>query len=171
MSYQVDINLNQNILSIEEHLHSWERWCGAAVVPDAELHVCDVIGTTSTPFVMDAGNDTWGSWLQIVGSDDTPIIAGKLKFDLHRLFVASLERGNAIHLIQIGFGSSGAAALAAGTYTDLVYKPQSNVLDESPIEMRVKRQDAGTKVWARVWVIGQNTGTIDFFHGIHEYEI
>jgi len=28
---------------------------------------------------------------------------------------------------------------------------------------------AGTKAWARVWVDGQDTGTVTFFLGIHEY--
>ncbi len=153
-----------------EHNHNWERWFGLANVPNAEIHRADRIGTTTTVFQMDAGNVTWGTWLQILGSSDTPVDAGMLRYDLHRVYIKAVERLNADHYIQVGFGASGAAALAAGTYTEFVYHPQSAITTETPIDVRVKQALAGTKAWIRVMIPGQNTGTVDFYIGLHEYD-
>jgi len=32
----------------ERHMHSYERWFGAAAVPNGEIHIADRVGTTST---------------------------------------------------------------------------------------------------------------------------
>lgn len=154
----------------ERHLHSYERWFGAAGVPVGEAHVADRIGTTVTAFRADAGNDTWGSWLQILGSDDTPADAGKATYDPHRIMVVALESANAIHLVQFALGASGIAALAAGTYSELVFKPLSVQGQETILMIQTRNVIIGTKAWIRVWVVGQNTSTMDFFIGIHEYE-
>jgi len=153
----------------EHHVHSYERWFGTAVTPDGEVHVADRIGTATTALQIDAGNDTWGSWTQVLGGSDTPATAGMTKYDFHRIFVSATER-TAVHFIQFGFGASGAAALSSGDYTEFVFEPSSNQVEEAPIELQGRRQDVGTKVWARAYIPGQNTGTISFFAGLHEYE-
>ena len=155
---------------LARHHHSYEHWFGLATAPDAELHRADIIGTTTTAFQMDGGNDTWGSWLQILGSGDTPHVAGEVHYDLHKLSFVAVERANAIHLIQVAFGASGAAALSAHTVTEKVLKPQTVQGSETILTLQIRRQDAGTKAWIRQWVVGQNTGTSDFFLGLHEYE-
>jgi hypothetical protein len=155
---------------IERHLHSYERWLGAAAAPVGETHVADAIGTTTTAFQVDAGNDTWGSWLQVLGSEDTPVLSGMSNYDLHRLAVVAVENANTTHLIQFAFGASGAAALAAGAYTELVFRPQTVQGAEEILFMQMRRIAVGTKAWARIWAIGQNTSTLDFFCGAHEYE-
>jgi hypothetical protein len=162
-------SLAYRIMEIERHLHGYERWFGLAGTPDAELHRADRIGTTTAAFQVDAGNNTWGSWLQILGSSDTPADGTNAKFDLHKLMIVDCERDGATHLIQIAAGASGAAALTAGTYTEFVYRPQATNTEELPYPIMMRRQNAGTKIWARVWSVGQNTGTIDFFIGLHEY--
>ena len=154
---------------IERHLHGWERWFGLAGAPDAELHRADRIGTTTTPFQADGGNLVWGTWLQILGSDDTPADAGMAKFDLHRIQMVAVERINATYFVQIALGASGAAALASDDYTEFSFHPQSNQAQEVPVEMIMRRKDAGTKAWLRCLAVGQNTGTMDFFLGLHEY--
>jgi hypothetical protein len=154
---------------IERHLHGWERWFGLAGAPDAEVHRADRIGTTVTAFQADGGNNTWGSWLQVLGSSDTPADVGQAKYDLHRIQVVAVERTNATHFVQIALGASGAAALASGDYTELVFHPQSVQAQEVPVDMIMRRKDATTKAWLRCWVVGQNTGTMDFFVGVHEY--
>jgi hypothetical protein len=151
----------------EHHVHGWEDWGGLAAVPAAETHRVDF--DVMTPFQMDAGNDTWGSWLQIVGSSDTPVRSGNVKFDIHRILITDVERDLTITRIQIGCGASGADSLAAGTYTEFMITPQKNARS-NPFDIMMKRCSVGEKVWARCWVNGQNTGTVDFFFGIHEYE-
>lgn len=160
----------EEVIEIEHHLHNWERWFGAAVSPSGETHVADRIGITTTAFQIDGGDDTWGAWVQIIGSEDTPADVGMIKYDVHRLQIVAVERGSAEHFVQIAFGDSGADALAAGNYTEFAYRPQSGSLDEGPVLMISKRILAGVKAWARVFVVGENTGTIDFFHGLHEYD-
>jgi hypothetical protein len=161
-------SLGYHVEEIDRHVHSWEHWCEAAAVPVGETHICDVM-SLGTPFVIDAGNDDWGAWVQMIGSSDTPILAGKVKFDMHRLFITAAER-TSLYIIQLAFGASGAAALAANTYSTIPFKPAGPTADETPLETHVRRVDVGTKVWARCKNPGQNTATLDFFHGSHEYE-
>lgn len=160
----------QEVREIEHHLHSYERWFGIALVPNGQVHVADRIGTAVAPLQADAGNNTWGTWLQILGSSDTPADAGKTHFDLHRLMITAVERASADHYVQIGFGDSGAAALAAGNYTEFVYRPASSTAEEIPIDIQTKRRTAGTKTWLRLFIPGQNTGTFNFYLGLHEYD-
>lgn len=154
---------------LERHFHNWERWFGLAAVPNGEIHVADLITDNPSPFQADGGNDTWGAWVQVLGSSDTPAMAGNTQYDLHQMDIMTVERSNATHLIQAALGASGAAALAAGTYTDLVFRPQSVQGRAAPIPFLTRRQDTGTKAWVRVLVKGQNTGTMDFYIGCHEY--
>lgn len=161
----VNNSLSYRIAEVERHFHSYERWYGLAGTPAAETHRMDAIAPGIAAFQIDGGNATWGSWLQIVGSEDTA-----LKFDLHRLMITDVERDAAIHFIQVACGATGDGAITAGTYTEFVYKPQATNTEETPIDIQMRRQAAGTKIWARVVAIGQNTGTVDFYIGLHYYE-
>jgi hypothetical protein len=162
----VEDSLAYRVHEIEKHLHNNERWIGAAAVPDGETHIADT--DSMTAFQIDAGNDTWGPWLQIIGSEDTPITAGMAKFDLHRVLVSDVERRGTITRIQIASGESGAAALASGDYSEIMMLPDNQgKLD--PYDLLKPRYVSGTKTWSRCWVSGQDTGTISFFCGIHEY--
>lgn len=134
-----------------------------------QANVADRIGDGAGAFRVDAGNNAWGAWVQVLGSDDTPARAGGAKFDLHRVLITAAER-DALYYVQIGFGTSGAAALAAGTYTEFAHRPQSVTATESPLDVASRRLPAGTKAWARCKCPGQNTATLDFIVGLHEYE-
>lgn len=170
-SIQTDLtSIEAEIEEVEHHLHNWERWFGLSGSPSGETHRAQRIGITTTPFQVDAGNNTWSSWLQILGSSDTPADTGKLFFDLHRLMIVAVENANNVHFIQIGLGSSGAAALSAGTYSELVFQPQSVQGQQTILDVLVDRVAVTTKTWLRLWVVGQNTSTMDFFFGLHEYD-
>jgi len=166
----IEDSLSYRIAEVDRHVHGWERWFGEAVSASGETHVADRVGTTTTALRIDAGNSTWGNWVQILGSSDTPAVAGQVKFDLHRVAVTGVERTNAVHIVQIAFGATAAGALTANTYTEFVFEPTVVQGRVAPIDIISRRQDAGTKVWARCWVVGQDTGTVDFFIGLHEYE-
>ena len=156
------------ILETERHLHSYERWFETAAVPDAEDHVADRIGSGSGVFQIDAGNDTWGDWLQILGSSDTPAQAGRVYFDPHSFIVEDTERAST-YFIQMTRGASGDAGFAAGQYTEFVYGA-SVQKDTGIIDVHTGRAPVGVKLWIRCVCPGQNTGTLDFYFGIHEYE-
>lgn len=163
-------SLAYRIHKVERHLHSFGRFFESAAVPSGETHVADEIGSGGGAWRIDAGNDDWGAWVQVLGSSDTPAIVGNVRFDLHLIQVESTER-NETYFIQIAFGASGAAGLAAGTYSDLPpFIPASNQIDSGPVTIQMQGTVAGTKAWARTKCPGQNTAWIDFYIGIHEYE-
>jgi len=163
----VEDSLAYRTHEVERHLHHYDHFFGAAAIPSGTAHVADHLTTTS--FQADAGNTVFGSWLQILGSDDTPHVSGGAFYDVHEVFIESIERANIVYLVQIGFGESGAAALSADMVTELMYIAPANSRS-SPIEIASKRQAVGTKAWIRILADGQNTGTMDFFIGLHEYE-
>lgn len=163
-------SLGYKIHELESHFHNNEDWFGLAAVPSGETHRADDITDGSlAPFQLDAGNNAWGSWVQILGSADTPNRAGMLKFDLHKVQIVDTETTNVHAFIQFAFGETAAAALTAGNYTTIAYRTPTNQAAESAINFISKRSDAGTKVWARCLAVGTNTMTIDFYVGLHEY--
>jgi hypothetical protein len=160
----------REIQEVDRHIHSRERWFGAAATPAGEAHVADSVSTGSTTaFQPDAGNDDFGAWGQALGSADTPAITGMTWFDPHQIFVTAAERNTAIYVIQVGWGASGAAALAAGAYTEVMFKPPGATFISTPTPLKSERQMSGAKVWVRIKAVGQNTGTLNMFLGIHEY--
>ena len=166
-----DDSLAYRLGEIERHFHNWERWMCAAVTPSG-THFADRIGAVAgayAPFVATSGNDTWGAWLQILGSGDTPVVVGQTKFDLHRVLVTTTNQV-AIWLLQFGFGASGAAALTANTFCSVVYSPAATTDRTVPIDIITRRQAAGTLAWARGWCVGSNAKTVSFMFGLHEYE-
>jgi hypothetical protein len=164
----------EEALEVAEHVHSYERWHAAAAVPNGEVHVADRIGIGNTPFTIDggagAGTGSWGSWVQIMGSSDTPVSAGKTRFDHHKLILTAAERNNTVYYIQFGYADSGAAALAANEIAEVIYRAGAAVTREASVAFQGKRHPAGTKVWARCWAVGQDTGTLSFLIGLHEYD-
>jgi hypothetical protein len=156
------------IQEVERHLHSEGVFFGTAAAATA-THFGDA--DSMTVYQATAGNDTWGTWLQLLGSDDTPFRTGMTKFDAHLLSViATTISAGEIVRIQIAEGLTGAAALTAGTYTETIYRGNTNVAGEGPIMLQSKRALAGTNVFARIWVSGTNADTMGFFLGLHEYE-
>ena len=168
----VSNSLSYRVHEVERHMHSYESWFCLATTADAEAHVADRVGqmTDTCPFVIDAGNKTWGAWVQIAGSADTPTRPGNIKYDPHKMFVTAVERASTVHFIQVGFGEAGSTALSASSYTEFVYRSGAATTREAPIEFQTRRQDAGTKMWARCYAVGQDTATLSFYVGVHEYE-
>jgi hypothetical protein len=162
-------SLAYRVHEIARHLHSGAAWFEEAGTPSA-THFADRIGTSGGggAFQIDAGNNDWGSWVQILGSDDTPVRSGMVYFDPHLFIVEEVERA-ATYFVQIGRGASGAAALSAGTYTELVYAAVSNK-DTGEIPVQTGRAPAGSLLWARCMCPGNDTATLDFYFGVHEYE-
>ena len=164
----VSNSLAYRVHEIERHLHSGGRWFETAAAANPTTHVADRIGDGAGAFQIDAGNNTWGDWVQILGSSDTPTVAGKTHFDPHQFIVEAAEKA-ATYFIQMGRGASGAAALAAGTYTEFVYSATVQK-DTSIIPIQTGRAPAGSLLWVRCVAPGENTATLDFYIGLHEYE-
>lgn len=163
-------SLSYRAHEIERHMHSWERWMAVAAVPNGEIKVADRIGTGTASFTLTAGNNTWGAWLQILGSSDTPVIGGMVKYDIHRLSVVAASEVSATYFIQLGFGTSGAQAVTDNTFSSFIYRVGSAQTRETPIVVQHRRQSAGTKAWARIWCLTKNASTLNIYFGLHEYE-
>lgn len=160
-------SLAYRVNKIEDRFHSPENWMGSASTPSGETHAADRIGEDGGSFQLDGGNDAWGGWVLILGSDDTPIRAGQTYFNPHEILVTATENAS-VYYIQMAEGESGAAGLASGDYTETVYNATVQK-DTAIIDVYTNRFLAGTKLWARCWSVGDNTGTLDFYLGVHEY--
>ncbi len=159
LSYGIDV--------IETHIHARERWFGLAAVPDGESHRADL--DSMTPFQINGGNDTWGAWVQIIGTEDTPTVPGLVSFDPRQLLITEVQTGKIKTRIQFAFGDDTANnALSIGSYTEEMMVPEKTT-KESPFDIHFPRLDAGTKVWSRVWGSDQASHTFDFFLGFHQY--
>jgi len=155
-------------LEIGRHIHNYSRWLGAAIVPNAEVHVADKLSLNPVAFSINAGNNAFGAWVQILGSADTPVIPGKTKFDLRAIQTTTNQRAGE-YFIQLAFGVSGAAAFVAEEYTSDVIA-FDGVNNEHWFEFQSKQITAGTKAWMRCLSPGNDGGTLSFFFGLHEYD-
>lgn len=157
-------------LKIDEEAHTVERFCGVADTPSFPTTACS--SETMSPHVLTSGDDDWGAWAFVIGSGDTPLISGKEAFDIHEIEIASVSTASFARL-QIGWNATTTTAIIADNdYTEVVFQPSgigANV-SAGPIEIRMPDVDAGTLVWARIWIDGENAATADIFLGMHEFD-
>ena len=164
-------SLAYRVAEIERHLHNRARWFGMAAVASGETHVADRMAGGIDPFTFTAGDDDFGSWVQILGSGDTPVTTGAAYMDPHSILVTGTNSTNPF-VFQFLAGESVdiAAALAAGAYSEVPYISSSNLNDSGISSVLSRRIPVGTKAWARVCCIGGNGSTISAYFGLHEYE-
>lgn len=162
-------SVGYRLAKLERHQDHYDHWFGLAASPSGETHWADHL--TVTAFQSTAGNDTWGSWLQILGSSDTPHVTGGVYFELDTLVFPDVgtNASKKLHLIQIGYGASGAAALSADAITEVVSLPEKGGRADA-VAFDTQRFVVGTKVWFRHWAAGQNGTTLDLLFALHEYE-
>lgn len=160
----VNNSLAYRIGEVERHFHSYERWYGVAAAPSG-THKADQIAKDIAAFELDAGDDAYGSWVQLLGSADT-----SLKYDLHELYFTYAETAATVHFVQLAFGDTGDGAVAAGTYTEIIYRSGAAVNREAPVVIQTRRQAAGTLAWARVLAYDVNTSKVQLYFGMHYYE-
>lgn len=160
------------VTEIENHIHNYEKWFGLAAVPAAETHRADRMDGVISTFQLVAGASDFGAWVQVLGSSDTPVQAGKTKFDLHRMLVVTTNSTNPF-IIQLIRGESAdfATKLAAEDFDELPYVSATNNGDSGISDILDKRYDSGEKVWMRCANVGGSGTLIDFYIGIHEYDV
>lgn len=153
---------------IDNHIHSVERWFGIHGAPTATRW-----GTVSTlgAFSVVSGNNTWGAFASILGSADTPVLSGKVKFDPHQVMITDVSESTKYRL-RLLWGAATTTALTNGDWSEVVVKFDAINPQQSagiPFNFRAPTMDAGTKVWAQAWNV-TNNATIDIFVGVHEYD-
>ncbi len=166
----VEDSLAYKVQELEKHTHNREKWLGVAATPSGETHVADRMAGGISAFTLTAGNNDFGSWVQIMGSSDTPISSGMVKFDAHRFLVTSTNSTNPF-VIQIATGESAglAAKISSEEFTEAPYVAATNNNDSGVEDVLTIRTAVSEKVWARAVCIGSSGSTISFYYGIHEY--
>ena len=165
-------SLAYKVHEIEKHFHNSEDWFGQHASPSGEVTIAnDVTTGPLSAFQIDAGNNTWGAWVQILGSSDTPtaVRTTMAKFDLHKIGVVDSETAGVHCFIQIAYGASGADAFTAGAYSTISYTTAAAKATQSAVMFMLPRITAGTKIWARIIALGEDTMTLDFYFGLHGY--
>ena len=155
---------------LDNHVHSRERWFGRANFPHGSIHAGDRITVTNNPVRATSGNNDWSAWICLLGSQDTPQIPGMLSFDAHKFSVVTSD-ATGTFFVQAVAGPDPAASYVAGLYTEFVLTISSNLLDKVSVDVRTRRVPSGVPIWARVKCPGQNAKYVDFYFGIHEYEV
>jgi len=166
-SEMVDGSLANKVSCLYGHIGAYGEWYAIAGTPSA-THKADRVGVNDASFQIDAGNDDWGAWVQILGSADTPHIPGTTEYHLIKVIATAVEHNTSLHFMQVAFGATGADALTANTYSDLVFVPLLAVGWETSLEVHCGHIPVGTLAWARCKVDGQNTGTVNFYFSIIE---
>lgn len=164
-------SLAYNIGKINRHFHHREKWFGLAASASGETHTADRIGPSIAPFVLTSGNNAFGSWVQLLGSSDTPVVAGNVYMDASRFLITSSSSTEPF-CIQIAVGESAdlAALVAAEAMSEVMYVASTNLFDEGIQQVATSNVASGSKVWARCICIGANAQTVSLYFGLHEYE-
>lgn len=163
-------DIGQEVYEIEHHLHNRERWFGISGDQSGNDWA---VAAGLTPFVAASGDGAFGTAIKILGTDDTPAIAGMTKFDPHRILVVAEENATPWVLRLIwGTGTSGDAE-SAGQYTDVMIV--ANIAgppvrpNGMPIPLKTGRLNAGAdRLWLRV-KNATDADELNFFIGVHEY--
>lgn len=166
-------SLGYKIAELEKHFHNIERWFGKKTVQTAT----DWADNTLTPFVAISGLNTYGQDVNdealVLGTDDTPNIIGKIKYDPYRIYVSDLSSNTAYKLRLVWGSGTMADAITAGQFSEVVIATNlstGNKSGGSPIDFRCPRLRCGVdKVWMQAWNATDNA-TCSFFIGIHEYD-
>lgn len=146
-----------------------EKWYGLAASPSAETHRADRMKDEIAPFPLLTGSKVFGDWVQILGSSDTPLEQGKLKFDLNKVLITT-SSNDVTFIIQIVTGASTgiAAKLTAEDFTEFPYEGATVANYGGIIELSHPRITAGDKVWARACSINASAKTINLYFCIQE---
>ena len=158
-------SLTYRVHEIERHFHSMERWYGS----DG-----DGTGSTTnnmTEWRLTAGSSSaFGTEVAILGTNDikaadfdvTPV-----KFDIHRILVASSSASDKNYIIQLWGGATtfGEATLL----TEVPYRVSASIAESTPVSVQMPRQAVASKIWARV-KCETDAATLDLLIGVHVYQ-
>jgi hypothetical protein len=159
----------KTLLEHDEHFHNTEYWFGKSADQSGNNW-----GTRDllTPYQAISGNNDFGSDLndeaKVLGSDDTPVVAGKNEIDIRRILIVDCSAITPYFIRLVHGTGTFAAAVAAGQYTTAMYIKESAAGRGSPFDIIQLKIPAGHKVWVSIKNATDNA-TLDFYVGVHEY--
>ena len=169
----VSNSLGYRVHEIERHFHGRERWLGKRASQTATEWGTP---TVLTPFRAISGNNTYGAEANdealVLGTADSPLIAGNTRFDLHRIVMIGASSSTAYKLRIVYGAGTMADAITAGQYSEVVIMsdPSAQQVPHEVTEVMMPRGTCGTtQVWVQAWNATDNA-TFDFLVGLHEYE-
>ncbi len=169
---EMDRAKETSLIEHDQHFHNYERWLGISSDQSGNNWATE---SRLTPFVATSNAGDFGTAIKVLGPDDTPIQAGMVEFDFHRLLISDLEVTSPyiIRVIEDVDGDGVAnTAEGKGYYTDAMVVTSDNVAARAgglPLDIVDKRALDGTRVWIKVKAAG--SVTIDFYIGFHEYGV
>lgn len=162
-------SLSYRVHEIERHFHGKERWLGKLAV-QTETDWAD--SNVNNPFVLISGDNTWGSAIQVIGTADTPVIAGSVYFDPHAFLVTYDDQTSPWKIRFIWDDTSSADGITDGNFSEDMWQSDTVVAsrnaNRTPHMMRRIRCGID-KLWAQGWNV-TNNAEARFFIGLHEYE-
>ncbi len=166
----------------EHHFHNGDFGFGVAASPSGETHIADRVGTgaagaEAAPFVLDAGNDDWGSWTQVMGSSDTPVTEASTAthYDMNEMTVVATEDDDQRYMWQMVVQEDAPAddPQDGDKATEGEFYIHAAALFGNPVLptriFRCYRVATGTKAWMRLRAPNQNTSTASFYLYMHPY--
>ncbi len=155
---------------IETHDHNHERVFAKNQSPTATVKADPSATAFSTWDFTAAGDSTFGTALQVLGSDDTPMQAGMTKYDFNKVMITAVN-SNTLYKMRFYCGATVEIAEAAGEFTDIWFRgDDTNPQQAQPVEIefKMKRHDAGSLVWVAIAnATGAQTASAVF--ALHEY--
>jgi len=164
----LEAQIEHQTYETEKHFHGREIWFGDAADPSAGVHEAD--RESPTAFIVDAGSNTWGTAIQILGSGDTPVSAKSNKYDPHRFLFVDAETNAQLYIFRVIEGETAEAGITAGTYSNILMVSGVGTFPGRPVDIMMPRANVGTKLWIQSFAPLAVTSTASFYFGIHEYE-
>ena len=133
----VSNSLAYRVHEIEKHFHGIEFWWGSDGSPDETTAIAE---TVSAPFVAVSGDNTWGTAISIMGTDDIPANAGDVRYDARGLLVVDTDHTTTYRMRFIwGSGTSG-AAIGAGQVSSFMFITAGGpFISGTPVSMMMPR--------------------------------
>ena len=164
----LEAQIEHQTYETEKHLHGREIWFGDAADPSAGVHEADI--ESPTAFIVNAGNNDWGTALQILGSADTPTDPLKNKYDPHMFLFVAAGNNAQVYYFRVIEGATAEAGVTAGKYSNIMMVSGVGTFTGRPVPVMMPRADVGAKLWIQSFAPTQNTSTASFYFGIHEYD-
>lgn len=120
----------------------------------------------SVPFDLICGDDVLGAEVLLLDSGDTPQDSGMVSFVPDGLQITDFEVTDGIHIIKYYYG--------VGTFVEAEVLTVGVFMGSKcphPVPLSVRMLPVGTKIWAKLRIVGQNLKNLYILLGLHEYPI
>ena len=168
-------SIAHRITRIQSWLHGRDRWMGVAAVPDGEIHAADSVSAGALPFIFTSGavNSTYGPWVLVSGSSDTPRPNMAWLYFMVGNWLCTDTNSTEMWLFQAAVGPDTATRdylISIGSYSEVAFKTGSTTNDAVQYYVRTPLLPVGIKVWMRALTVGAAGRTFNGYYAIHGYE-